>query len=151
MITMYIRNNSTSCLNFNPVEITSFLTRIDDSYPEEVFVKTLETLNLIGDIKADTIEISRIWALKLLKKRYGQLEQKQLVEAPLELFSLALRPTFEDSSKFTELITEVKMELAVNKNWWFAYKLARQGFRYGHFSNIALPLLEQIHSFVSFT
>jgi hypothetical protein len=88
-------------------------------------------------------------ALCNLQQNYGPLKPKQFSEASMLLYSLALRPIPVLNDKVNTLIGNVMKELVDSKKWCFAYKLARLGFRYGHFSNVALPVLEQIQGNVS--
>jgi hypothetical protein len=149
MITNYLRNGDTSLLSIEEVKIAESLIKIDNTFPEQVFLKSLETLNMICETYPNINSMVCGWALKLLRQNYGKLEQKQLCEAPFELYTLAFLPIQEYSSKMIKLVESINKEVTENKQWWFAYKLARLGFRYGHWSDASLPLLEQIQAGVS--
>ena len=148
MLVEQIKSGDTQIANFNLLDGAASLMKIDETYAEPIFVKTLETLNALCDFRPDLTTPIAAYAFEMLAQRYGGLNQRSLYDAPLELYSLALLPIAEHAASRFELIERVQAEIARAKRWWFAYRIARQGFRYGHWSDVALPLLEQIQDSV---
>ncbi|KAI6183873.1 Integrator complex subunit 7 [Aphelenchoides bicaudatus] len=138
----HIRNGSANRLNISANSFAEFLMGIDGSYPEHVFLKSLETLNFLCETNQEIGRAVCSRAIKMLWQNYGK--SGRYLDAPLELYSLAFQPLHIYSTQLQKITTSIQTELIEKKNWWFAFKLARLGFRYGHWADISLPLLEQI-------
>ncbi|KAI6218349.1 Integrator complex subunit 7 [Aphelenchoides fujianensis] len=143
MFADFIRSDLTNTFAFEALEAAVTLQQVDDSHPPLVFAKTLELLSAICDRRAEVAEEVGGWALGLLCDHYGH-GRKPFEDAPMGLFSLALLPNDRHHARLDELMGAVLAELKARRNFWFAYKLARQGFRYGHWNDISLLLLEEI-------
>lgn len=147
---MLIKDGKTEKCYIDSIVFSNFLMEIDSSFSDEIFLKSVETLHLLCEIKPNRSKAICAWALRTLSKKYGNANQKNLSQGPLALYSLAMLSNDLHVEKLSSLIAKVQAELTEINDWWFAYKLVRQAFRYGHFSTIALPLLERIHPNVTF-
>jgi hypothetical protein len=108
----------------------------------------LETLNLLCETNQQIGRTVCDWSINILRKSYGKTGK--YLDAPVELYALAFQPFTSYADQIAKIATSVNAELIENKRWWFAFKLARLGLRYGHWTSVSLPLLEQIQGNVSF-
>jgi hypothetical protein len=128
------------------------LTTFLPPYPQATVIQSLEAINELCNINDNVGHLACKWAFDVLEKHYSGSNNKQLCDAPLELYSIVLHKHFPDyQAQLDALINSIQQELCLNKKWWFAYRLTRQAFRYGHFKSVALPLLEKIQANVSLT
>lgn len=144
MVSFYINNTANVLVNVGVLGFAEFLMKIDNSYPELVFMKSLETLNLLCDTNHGIERPVCGRMLSILKKNYGGPGQKRFSDAPTEIYSLAFLPFSTYSTQLSKIISSIQNELAESKEWCFALKLARLGFRYGHWKAVSFPLLNQI-------
>ncbi|KAI6228506.1 hypothetical protein M3Y95_00629400 [Aphelenchoides besseyi] len=144
MLVDFVKDGGSAAIDFDLNGTIRSLTKIDDSYAHVVFTKTLETLNALCECQPDVAKSICDWSLELLNRSYGQANGRLFCDVPSELYSLALLPFEKNTSRLKQLMNKVVGELEQKKNFWFAYKLTRHAFRYGHWNTIAVPLLERL-------
>jgi hypothetical protein len=147
MMTSFIKTKSATGLDINGVAFAEFLMTIDNIHDEQVFLKSLETLNLLCESDQAVGRLVCNRSINILRRNYGKTGN--FLDAPIELYSLALQPFTSYKAQVTKIVASIQEELITRKRWWFAFKLARLGLRYGHWNNVALPLLEKIQGNVS--
>jgi len=67
---------------------------------------------------------------------------KGVAEIPFSLFNLLLAPV-ADSESLSDLMEVISTS---DMDHWTRYKLARMGFRYGHWRKVAFPMLDGLRS-----
>ncbi|KAI6172381.1 Integrator complex subunit 7 [Aphelenchoides besseyi] len=144
MLVDFVKDGGSTAIDFDLNSTIRSLTKIDDSYAHVVFTKTLETLNALCECQPDVAESICDWSMELLNRSYEQAKGRLFCDVPSELYSLALLPFEKNTSRLKQLVNKVVVELEQTKNFWFAYKLTRHAFRYGHWNTIAVPLLEKL-------
>ncbi|CAD5213155.1 unnamed protein product [Bursaphelenchus okinawaensis] len=135
-----LRNGTCSSYFVEDDSVIDLFKEGSNSYEKPHSLLVLEALNAIVDAIPWKAKSLNEWALSRLKTvPNGQLNQQSDF-----IFNLALLPVKENKEKLVELVERVTAEIKQDNLAYFAYKFARNGFRYGGWSAVAFPALEVI-------
>ena len=115
--------------------IVCSLTSTDPIDPN--FSDILKTLTLICDAHPECSQFVYSWASNLL---YNNM----MSPISLNLFVLLLRTA--DNKNDSQISKLTNTILNSGFDYWTIYRFSRLALQYGHWTHIALPLLEKIHA-----